>query len=688
MISRLALVQCVFFAALSHNQDVTEARGFGGTGASAGSKPNIVFILADDLGWNNIGHHNGVTRSPNIDALYTEGLTLNHSYSHKWCAPTRAALMTGRLPYHTGIEHGNLGSYDAPEFLLALSAEWTFLPATLKAAGYSTHMLGKWNLGHWAEWYMPTHRGFDSYLGYLSADEQYYTHYKWPPYSGGAGSLGYTASLPSLYNITDLTNGTGKATAEYDGVYSTYMYAAEARRIIAAAADRNAAAPHAEGGAPFFLYLAAQSIHTPLEAPDEYMALYPDAPDERNNSDARVIHAMVTALDDLVGNVTGALKSGNLWANTLVVFTADNGGDTHGNNYPLRGGKFTTWEGGLRVVGAVSGGALPASCDGGVADGLVHICDWHATFAHLAGVTINATGPRPLDSINVWPHLASCGAQPSPRTALLHHYDGPTQGAYREGDLKLIIGSMTPFCWDAAYPLEPSKHCTPGTGDPHPRDWACSPCKSEGPQPCPSESPCLFNVSSQADPLEKTNIAVEHPEIVKAMVAKYNALGADTCTPHLGSCLDYIGVADEPKLVAQTVASMHVGPLPNAGDPHPAAPTTPPPPPTAPTAPPPPVSPQALAGRWALDDGGGVVVVTAAGPTAIRVSTTAAKSCWDAGTGTVEGSVINLNATSAACTRFGVGTVSAADAAALQVKWVCSKPGGASCSWPGWSKAP
>ena len=206
------------------------------------------------------------------------------------------------------------------------------------------------------------------------------------------------------------------------------MYGAEAERIIGEAAERQQAVGNVNDGttaAPFFLYMAAQSIHTPLEAPDEYLALYPDAPSGVNNSDAQLIHAMVSALDDLVGNITGKLKSMGLWESTVMIFTADNGGDTHGNNYPLRGGKFTTWDGGLRVVGAVNGGILPKACHGEVADGFIHIADWHATFAGLAGVTIDETSPRPLDSIDVWAHISSCGQLPSPRKTVLHHYDGP-----------------------------------------------------------------------------------------------------------------------------------------------------------------------------------------------------------------------------------------------------------------------
>ena len=207
-----------------------------------------------------IGHKNNITSSPYIDALFSGGLEMKQLYSHKWCAPTRASLMTGRLPYHTGIEHGSLGSYAAAEPYLALHANYSFLPRTMKNAGYRTHMLGKWNLGFWNKDATPVGRGFDSYFGYLSPDEQYYTHFKWPAYEDKVGGM-YNTTLPHIPYITDLSNGTGPALHNpYNGTYSTFMYAAEATQIIAEEASK-------KDGVPFFLYLAVQSIHTPLEAP-------------------------------------------------------------------------------------------------------------------------------------------------------------------------------------------------------------------------------------------------------------------------------------------------------------------------------------------------------------------------------------------------------------------------------------
>jgi arylsulfatase A-like enzyme len=403
-------------------------------------QPNLVFIrefarftwfdchdsvcalsVADDLGYNMIGFKNNITISPNIDGLFTGGLELKQYYAHKWCAPTRAALMTGRLPYHTGIEHGSLGNYAAKEQYLGLHRNYSFMPRTLKDAGYHTHMLGKWNLGFWHEELTPVGRGFDSYLGYLSPDEQYFTHFKWPPYSGGKNSpTNYNASLPKIPYITDLTNGTGPALVNpYNGTYSTFMYQTEAIAVIEQeAAAQLEATTAGMAPSPFFLYLAVQSIHTPLEAPQSYMDLYEGkVPGAANHSDAQITMAMVTALDDLVGNVTDALKKHSLWQSTLVVFTSDNGGDTHGNNFPLRSGKFTVYEGGMRVITTVSGGYLPAKCHGRGSDNLMHVADWHPVSSMRLSFRVEVLLKRSLCTILDWPltavSLSALGSYPN-----------------------------------------------------------------------------------------------------------------------------------------------------------------------------------------------------------------------------------------------------------------------------------
>jgi hypothetical protein len=502
---------------------------------------------------------------------------------------------------------------------------------------------------------------------------------------------------------------------------------------------------------PFYMYVALQSIHTPLEVPQEYQDMYPLLP---VGSEQRLILAMVTALDDTVGNITAALKlDPKVWANTLLIFHSDNGGDTHGNNYPLRSGKFTLWQGGLNVVGVASGGLLD-HCNGAVAHGLVAHVDWYLTFANLAGAAVNASGPRPLDSVDVWPHLESCGAEPSPRTELLHHFESNTSGALRVGDMKLLMegSALSPWCWDTPYPAEPSKHCHPGRGDPHPVDWSCKPCNSTGPSPCTPHG-CLFNIT--ADPNEHHDLATAMPELMTELRQRYWLLGASVCTLAENKCLDYIGVADQTRWVNQTLATMWVSPLPNAGPALPPVPPAPgpgpsPPPPPPPPPPHPPVNPSVLGGGWHMSNGGGNEfkmtigaptattngILTIGAPTAtvlppassarirVRAHTLASASlasalamavavenvgcagcCWKTAAGTVDATGTQLSLTASGgsddCVRNVVGTLVASSSASagggegegqegrnLEISWACTKGDGTSCTWTPWHQTP
>ena len=408
--------------------------------------------------------------------------------------------------------------------------------------------------------------------------------------------------------------------------------------------------------------MALQSIHTPLEVPAAYLAMYPALPE---GSEQRLILAMVTALDDTVGNITAALKANRaVWNNTLMIFHSDNGGDSHGNNYPLRAGKFTLWQGGLNVVAVVSGG-LMAHCGGAVTRGIVAHVDWYLTFANLAGATVNASGPRPLDSIDVWQHLQSCGKIPSPRIELLHHFVSNTSGAFRAGDMKLILpgtgGDVKPWCWDTPYPQEVSKRCRAGRPDPHPVDWSCVPCNSTGPRPCEPNG-CLFNIS--ADPNEHNDLSARMPALVARMSARFRALGASVCTRAENNCIDYISAKDQAKWVNQTIATMWITSLKNAGPALPPAPVpSPQPPPPPPPGPPhPPVNPTALLGSWSMAIGTPefeITLATAHGDAAASVSggvrvvvknTGCTGCCWTGGMGVISlaGTQINVTVTTSA----------------------------------------
>lgn len=268
--------------------------------------------------------------------------------------------------------------------------------------------------------------------------------------------------------------------------------------------------------------------------------------------------------------------------------------------------------------------------------------------------------------------------------------DGPNAGAYREGDLKLVIGGMSPYCYDTDYPLETSKHCEPGKPDPHPVDWRCVPCQSdpEHGQPCPAESPCLFNVSSGADPLETHDLSEVMPAVVSKMRATYDLLGKQACTAVLGSCLDYVGVADQAKFVTQTIAEMRLAPVAGAGAPL-AGPSPPPAPsPSPPTGPP--LPPSALLGDWThLGDNSKVTVVqTSVGPPfAISFTTPCKPCCFKSGVGTVseDGRTLSVNASSSRCVRLATGVVLGSPHN-LTITWTARAPDGHFAAWRNWVK--
>ncbi|XP_067685533.1 arylsulfatase B-like isoform X2 [Haliotis asinina] len=289
--------------------------------AAAGSPRHIVFIVADDLGWNDVGLHNPDMITPNIDRLAREGVILNQSYVQPLCSPSRSAFMSGYYPFKTGLQHMVILNYQP----VCLPLNITILPQKLKELGYATHIVGKWHNGFCSWNCTPTYRGFDSFFGYYNAQEDYYTH--------------------TTAGFLDYRNNTSPERTE-NGTYSTFQFTDVAIDIIQRH-DKNQ---------PLFLYLPFQAVHAPIEVPPQYEALYPNVKTE----DRRKFCGMVSALDEAVGNITKTLTDSGLMDDTLILFTADNGGwiTEHGNNYPLRGGKFTVYEGGTRAVAFLHGSGL------------------------------------------------------------------------------------------------------------------------------------------------------------------------------------------------------------------------------------------------------------------------------------------------------------------------------------------
>ncbi|KAL8594525.1 hypothetical protein ACOMHN_028879 [Nucella lapillus] len=383
----------------------------------ASQRPHIILIVADDLGYNDVSFHGSEQiPTPNIDGLAYSGVLLNNYYVSPICTPTRSALLTGRHPIHTGMQHSVIVG-DEP-YGLPLTEK--LLPQYLKPLGYRSHIVGKWHLGMFAKEYTPLYRGFESHFGYYQGCEDYYDHsYEADPSQWG---LDFRRDMTVLYN--------------YTGHYSTTLFTDEAVGVINSHDSQE----------PLFLYLPYQAVHsgngdspTPLEAPQKYIDRFPHI----QNKHRRVYAAMVSALDDGVGAVYAALKKRNMLNNSVIVFTTDNGGPANGfdfnaaSNFPLRGLKATLWEGGVRGVGFIHSPLLKKSSY--VSQNMLHVCDWLPTLYEAAGG--NPKNLKNLDGVSAWKMLSTEGA--AVRSEMLHNIDPISKFAgIRVGEYKLLTGNI------------------------------------------------------------------------------------------------------------------------------------------------------------------------------------------------------------------------------------------------------
>jgi arylsulfatase A-like enzyme len=365
--------------------------------ANPPAKPNILLIVADDLGWQDVGWHKSKFLTPVMDRLVKEGVELDRHYVQPVCSPTRTALLSGRWTSRFGPH------VLSPTNLRAYPPGTTTLASALKEAGYSTYLSGKWHLGSKPQW-GPNNYGFDHSYGSLTGAADPWTH----KYRAG--------------EYENTWHRDGKFLDEEGN--ATELIAAEAVKFIK------------EKRSPWFVYVPFQAVHIPVDAPAEYKKKYEGVKFDENPAKQDSLlrfGAFVNQLDTKVGQLIATLEATGQRTNTIVIFTSDNGGLASGgnpyvgdvagspalsSNFPLRGFKNQLYEGGVRVSAFVN---WPGVLAPGKNESFIHAADWFPTLTSLAGW--KAPQDLKLDGLNVWPQLAGPTKQ-APRTIYIPHPAG------------------------------------------------------------------------------------------------------------------------------------------------------------------------------------------------------------------------------------------------------------------------
>ncbi len=430
------------------------------------TKPNIIIFLVDDLGWADISLRGAPFNTPNIDSIFKDGMTLNRFYATPICSPTRAALMTGRDPMRLGIAY----SVIMPWMNNGIHPDEHLMPESFSAAGYQTALIGKWHLGHSQEIFHPNARGFEDFYGHLHTEVGYF-----PPFQN-QGGVDFQRNGETIDDLG----------------YETYLLADEAVRWIKSR-DKDK---------PFFLYMPFLAPHTPLEAPEDLITKYQDLEDlrkpTRNKSidrarkmasliqpSARPLYAaVVDALDQSIGRVIKVLEEEGIEEETIILFSSDNGGAAYGgggaDNFPLRGGKGDTYEGGIRVIAAIKWkGKIKSNSN---SDEIITVMD---IFPTLAGASnIQMLNKKEIIGRNMWPAIS--------------------YGEEIELEEDIFFASETPNYGEF--------HTTVFN-----KEWKLVQIISSSLMDIKVENK-LFNIAE--DPYEYTNLAYNHPDLVKEMAEK------------------------------------------------------------------------------------------------------------------------------------------------------------------------
>lgn len=416
--------------------------------------PNIVFIMGDDVGWNEFGYNGEVSYTPHIDALKKQSLSLTQFYVHAVCAPSRAAFLTGKYPFRTwsdwrsedfgkpsylemlGLSLATNVQGEESRMVTGLPTEETTIAEALSDLGYRTGIMGKWHCGEWFPEHLPMGQGFDTQYG----------HYAW-----GIDYTNFTIphNAPARFAVYDWHRDQQPIAEEG---YSTDLIANEVVQSLST---------HQRdfGDQPFFYYVPFNAIHGPLES----IPRYTDSLDTR--------YAALKCFDDAVGNIVGSLDQYGFAENTLVVITNDNGGLRPNMNAPYRGTKNTNYEGGVRSPCLVR---WPSKIAENVeSNALMHITDFFDTFVALAGGTLQGESDR--DGMDMSATLLE--GKDSPRERIIFEVAGSVRPpAIRRGRYKLIGEE-------------------------------------------------LFDIAT--DPYEQSDIAVDHPEIVRQLVQELETASAE-----------------------------------------------------------------------------------------------------------------------------------------------------------------
>ncbi|XP_037563230.1 arylsulfatase B-like isoform X1 [Dermacentor silvarum] len=489
-------------------------------------RPHIVFMLADDMGWNDVSFHgSNQISTPNLDVLASEGIILHNYYTMQLCTPSRAALLSGLYPIRTGMQSGIIGNSEPWGLPLNLK----LIPEHFKDLGYEVHMIGKWHVGFFKTDYTPLRRGFDSFYGYYTGKADYYDHT-----SGGLEHVGL-----------DLRDNETPEWGE-NGTYATHLFTEKFISLL----EKH------DKSKPFFGYFSHIAPHIafnedPFQAPEENVKKFSYIGDKDRSRYA----GMVDALDESVGAVVDALDRTGMLNDTIIVFSSDNGAALFGEDlnggscWPLRGYKGTLWEGGLRAPAFVWSARLKKQRR--VSRQMMHIVDWLPTLYSAAGGRVSHLGPT--DGVDMW-HALSEGTT-SPRQEILHNIDPVSAAmALRVGRYKLLTQAPRNNSKNKSnrYPAKgtdlplddlvrlrassrtakvlrpmygPLRHETD-------KNWTrdatvyCGPVASISP---PRKAPYLFDV--ERDPCETRNLAASHKKVLRSLYKKLSSYMSQMVPP-------------------------------------------------------------------------------------------------------------------------------------------------------------